>query len=385
METIIQNKQVKSKERNSGIELLKILAIALIIIHHTVQTLRDENIFISFSDYRVDLSVASRSISNFILMFFSHFGALGNTIFFVCSCWFLLKSSKYNKKKWFFMLIEVWVVSVMILVCTLVARNGDIPGKMIIKCFFPTTFQNNWYITCYLLFYPIHPLLNSVIQKLDKKHLFRLSGAMFVIYCGFAFIKNDWYFATCFMHWLTVYFLIAYMQLYLDRFSESVKQNVGMLVLGLVGCIGLQAVTNVLGLHIGFFSNKTMHWISNYNPFLLAITIAAFNLMRRLSFKNKVINYFSGLTLLVYLIHENLLLRTFYRPAMWNYVYQTYGYDHLLVWVFAIAFVVLMFGLLCSIAYDISIRRFVRKISDRMYEDLCAVYVKLETALLRFR
>ena len=37
--------------RRSGIELLKIVAILLIVISHATQTLSDQNIFISYQDY----------------------------------------------------------------------------------------------------------------------------------------------------------------------------------------------------------------------------------------------------------------------------------------------------------------------------------------------
>ncbi len=165
--------------RNSGIESLKIIAIFLIVISHVVQTLRSEKIYISYSDYVVDVSIATTNVQTFILALFSYFGEWGNTIFFVCSAWFLLRSSKYNKRKWFFMLFEIWVVSIIILVVTFFIRHGDVSSKLIIRSILPTTFSNNWYLTCYLLFYPIHPYLNSIIQRSDKRHLFRISGALF--------------------------------------------------------------------------------------------------------------------------------------------------------------------------------------------------------------
>lgn len=62
------------------------------------------------------------------------------------------------------MIVEIWVVSVVILFCCLVALHGRISAKNIAKSFLPTTFENNWYLTCYLLFYPLHSVLNRVIE-----------------------------------------------------------------------------------------------------------------------------------------------------------------------------------------------------------------------------
>lgn len=379
MEQTVSTKKV----RNSGIELLKIIAIVLIVIFHVVNTLKTVNPYISYSDYVIDLSVATTDIWKFILTIFSYLGYLGNSIFFICSAWFLLRSSKYNKRKWFFMLLEIWVISMFILIVMLIIRHGDISGKILLKSILPTTFAPNWYLTCYLLFYPIHPLLNVVIQKLDKLHLFRLSAALFVIYGCFAFIKNDLFFSSTIILWITIYFVMAYIQLYLKDFADSAKYNFMLLAVGFVGWFGIAFVANYLGLHISFFYDKVLRWATNYNPFLIIIAIALFNLMRKLTFKNRVINYISSLSLLVYIIHENVVLRNYCRTALWNYVYKNYGYSHILLWVFALSFIVFMFGLISSMIYDKTIRTFIRKLADTLYLMIRKFYLKVEKLLLK--
>ena len=382
---VIQKEKTFStkKERNSGIELLKIIAIVLIVIFHVVNTLKTINPYISYSDYVIDLSVATTDIWKFILTIFSYLGYLGNSIFFICSAWFLLRSSKYYKRKWFFMLLEILFISMFILVVMLIIRHGDISGKILLKSILPTTFAPNWYLTCYLLFYPIHPLLNVVIQKLDKQHLFRFSAALFVIYGCFAFIKNDLFFSSTIILWIAIYFVMAYIQLYLKDFADSDKYNFMLLAVGLVGWFGIAFVANYLGLHISFFNDKVLRWATNYNPFLIIIAIALFNLMRKLTFKNRAINYISSLSLLVYIIHENVVLRNYCRTALWNYVYKNYGYSHILLWVFALSFIVFMFGLVSSMIYDKTIRTFIRKLADTLYSIIRNVYLKVEKLLLK--
>lgn len=351
---VIQKEKTFStkKERNSGIELLKIIAIVLIVISHVVYTLKTVNPYISYNGYVVDLSIATADIWKFILAIFSYFGALGNSIFFICSAWFLLRSSKYNKQKWFFMLCEIW-------------------------------FASNWYLTCYLLFWPIHPLLNVVINKLDKQHLFRISTALFVIYACFNFIKKDSFFPSTIILWITIYFVMAYIQLYLKNFADSVKYNFVLLLVGFVGWFGIAFMANFLGLHISFLSDKVLRWQTNYNPFLIILAIALFNLMRKLTFTNKIVNYISSLSLLVYIIHENIVLRNYCRTALWNYVYENYGYSHILLWVFIIFFIVFIFALISSIIYDKTIRTFIRKLADTLYSIIRNVYLKVEKLLLK--
>lgn len=69
---VIQKEKTFStkKERNSGIELLKIIAIVLIVISHVVYTLKTVNPYISYNGYVVDLSIATADIWKFILAIF---------------------------------------------------------------------------------------------------------------------------------------------------------------------------------------------------------------------------------------------------------------------------------------------------------------------------
>lgn len=371
------------EDRNSGIELLKVISIFLIVVFHVISTLRTESPYAPNHDYVVDISVATISVRDFVLSLFTCFGPLGNTIFFVCSAWFLLRSQKCNKQKSFLMLSEIWFISVAFLVIMFVTRRGDISGKIIIKSLMPTTFSSNWYLTCYLLFYAIHPLLNSVIQKMSKQQLFRISVAMTALYFGFCFIYSELFFSSYIITWIAIYFVMAYIQLYMVDFSSSLKQNVALLLIGCIAFVGMAVITNIFGLKIPALRDKLLYWNTNHNPFLIAMAIALFNCMRRLRFKSRFVNYVSRLSFLIYIIHENIALRTYVRPLMWDFIYRNYGYNHLIPWVFALAAIVFLFGLSCAVLYDRTLRRVIYFFSNKLYEFICRCYTKVEERLLK--
>ena len=371
--------------RESGVELLKILAIFLIVISHVVQTLCSKNNYISYQDYVLDLSTATTNIQHIILLLFHHFGVLGNTVFFACSAWFLLRSSRFNKRKCLFMLIEIWVISVTILVVTYMITGGKISAMIILKSIFPTLFANNWYLTCYLLFYPIHPLLNSVIKGLSKQHLFRISAAMFMLYCVFCFVYERWFFSSFIILWITIYFVLAYIQLYLVDFCNDLRKNFFLLLFSIAGFVGLIVLSEFLGLNISSLRNKMLHWWTNYNPFLIAQAIAMMNIARNIRFRNAAVNYISGLSMLIYIIHENLILRTYFRPYMIHYVYTEYGYDNIIMWVFILAFVIFAFGIICSMIYDKTLRKHVSKMCDCLYPIILKAYLFVEKYALNIR
>ena len=86
-------------DRDSGIELLKIFAIFVIVISHVVQTLTSENLYIPYQDYVIDITKATTDFRYIILLILRHFSVWGNSLFFICSGWFLLKATAYKKKK----------------------------------------------------------------------------------------------------------------------------------------------------------------------------------------------------------------------------------------------------------------------------------------------
>lgn len=369
---------IDRQTRDSGIELLKIFAIFVIVINHTVQSLTNEAYNIPNNGFVIDISRATTNIQCILLQIFRHFGVLGNSVFFICSAWFLLKSKNWNKKKWLFMVIEIWVVSIVIFIITYIILHGNISIGIIISSLFPTTFGNNWYMTCYLLFYPIHQILNSIVNMMNQRQLFRSTLVMVFLYVFMNFINCSWFFSSAIILWITIYFAIAYMQKYLMSFVDNIRENIILFIIGVIGFIGIILITDICGLYSQVLSDKVMRWVNNCNPFLLAMSIAMFNIARNIHFKNRFINYISKLSLLIYIIHENIILRTYFRPAMWNYVYKRFGYSDVIQWVFIISFIIFIFGILCSILYVLTLQRFVNKVSGKLYEVVRIKYLLFE-------
>lgn len=368
--------------RDSGIELYKIIAIAMVVISHVVHTLHAGNTLVPYNDYIVDLTHATTNVQYFILILLRHLGCFGNNMFFVCSAWFFLKSNEFKKRKWFIMLIEIWVISVLILITSLIIKKGDITKDLIMKSLLPSLFGNNWYVTCYLLFYPLHSLLNVLIDKLDKKGLMRVTGVMILLNCFVPLYKAGLLYSSDITLWITVYFVLAYLRRYKEDAISKSSVNLAFVAVGLIGFVGLIVLTNIAGLEVGSLSGMMLHWVSNSNPFIISVAIGGLGLMRKLTFKNAVINYFSGLTLLVYLIHENILVRIYLRPVMWEYVYVNYGYERIVLWAFALSTIIFVLSFIVATIYDVTVRRIVVATGEAVYDVIRRVYLKCEKRLL---
>lgn len=383
MDTIAIKKQ--NQIRISSVELLKIIAIILIILSHIVQTFSPDNIFTPYKDFMMDLSYATTNTQFFILSLFRTFGALGNTIFFVCSAWFLLENDTMKPKKIFRLIFEIWVVSVIILLITLCNQSIPIDTKNIIRSFVPTISNNNWYLTCYILFYAVHPFLNQIIKTMKQPQLLRTTITLSILYIGFNFLKPDLFFTSYLILWCTIYFIIAYVKIYLRDFSEHKKNSYLFLGIGILGHILLMMIINFLGLKISFFHDKLLYFGSSSSPFFLIIAISSLQLALQRKTYHKSINYIASLSILIYIIHENIILRTYYRPYILNAIYQQDGYNNILLWVILLAFVISIFSFILSVIFQYIFDKKLFHLCDKLYDLFTKRYQKIEANLLKIK
>jgi hypothetical protein len=317
-------------------------------------------------------------------------GILGNTIFFICSAWFLLDSKKSNKHKILQMLLDIWTISVVVLLCVLVLQKGNLSKLTIFYQLLPTSYQNNWYMTCYLVFFIIHPFLNKIIYDSDKKALLRSAIFLSFLYiignfAGNFILDYAFFYSSELIVWISIYFIIGYIKLYLPYSSNNFKTNLIFCIIGFLGLYGMILVTNILGLHIGIFQDKLLRWNRGYNPFLILFVIGLFNIVRNITFYNRAINYVSKLSMFIYIIHENYLLRNYYRPYLWKFVYDNFGYSHILAWTFVLVLLVFLFGFIMSILYACTLQKLVKKISNYLYNLLSHIYHSVEVKILQIQ
>lgn len=192
--------KIKQK-RNSSIELLKLIAMLLIIISHTIPRYGNYVSCINFSEARP-------GAINYVLYVFHYFGQIGNSIFIICSAWFLCDSKIIKKKKIVHMYIDTFFVSITWLL--IIGKIGFCPPiKDIIKSFFPVFFKNNWFVTCYIVFYVLHPILNNIIEQMNQKQHIRIT----LLAIGYAILATLWsqaYYYTEVVGFIIIYFIISY-------------------------------------------------------------------------------------------------------------------------------------------------------------------------------
>ena len=141
--------------------------------------------------------------------------------------------------------------------------------------------------------------------------------------------------------------------------------------------------TWLLGLQVPFLNGRGLHWAANENPLAFAIALSSLNLTRSWGLRSDAVNRVAALILPVYLIHENLLVRTYLGIAAWAWVYDSFGYENLLLWVALYAAVLFGTSLLLAAAYQRTLGRLVERVVDLILPRLAAANVRLGEVLDR--
>ena len=336
----------KKPQRNSSVELLKILAMMMILFAHQIEE------YSSVAELCVGFTLMQPTANpQFLLLnFISPLGLLGDVVFIAASAYFLLDSNKISIKKIFFLI----VTEVFVMCCELIVKAsiGDaISTRQIINAIFPTVLQINWFIGYYIVFYLLHPFFNYVIRKLDKKGLAIVAAILFV-QCNvilFGMGNTPGSMGAKFLCFVSIYFVVAYYRYYGGKLWESQKFNIIMLILSILLYIVERIAINYIGLKLDYVAERQYGYAHIQNPFSLAIALFAINLAVHKPTYNRAVNYFSGLSLVFYLVHKHLQFQT-HSHYFENFI-SKYGNEWLLLAYFTATLIVLGITVVLSVLF----------------------------------
>lgn len=373
------------KERESGIELYKVIAIFLIVLSHVIQTLTEPNYVLGIGEGTfINIATATTDLDVLLLALFRICGALGNNMFFICSAWFLVNSKKMSLKKVIHMILDVWIIN-MIVFWGLHAIGIQFQVSDTVRTFFPTTFANNWYITCYLLFYLIHPFLNRMLEQLNISEHFALTSFLFMIYFIIPVLpleEINLFFANELVIFLATYVIVSFIKTYKNEWTENLKLNEGILFVSIVSYVALILSVDYLGLRTNYFLNRLVRWNMNNSLFMFLIAFSSFNMMKKKKFINRTINYFSSLSLLVYIFHENLAFRRYFRPVIEFSILRRFGIEHAFICAVFMAVSLAILSFIISAIYKIFFTKIVSKLSSIISQNIQTLWKKYERLVI---
>ena len=152
---------IEKKERNSNIELYRIIVMLLIVMHHYV-------VNSGLLDEMFKTPLAPESI---FLYLFGMWGKTGIDCFVLITGYFMCKSS-ISLYKFVKLLLQIELYNVLFYCIFLYTGYMTLSFSNIIQVINPIPSVNTGFISCFLLFYLFIPFLNILLNNLSKsQHL----------------------------------------------------------------------------------------------------------------------------------------------------------------------------------------------------------------------
>lgn len=350
----------KSKGRESAIEILRILSILMIILHHFA-------VHGKF-DFEND------QLNEFFVQIFSIGGKLGVNIFVLISGYFLVKS-KFKVKKVVLLVFQVlfWSVTVMAVIYGFGFAEPD--PNVIFKSFFPITYKMYWFASAYVVLYLLSPFLNIFINSASKKQLRALIVLLFVLWSILGTVMNSSLEINDLGWFIFLYFVAAYIRLYPNKQTEKKASNFSLFGVCIALEIFLMWIYHTFGFQLSFCYEETKKYKCLIKQEYLLIFLAAVFIF--LGFKNlkigsiKIVNVISSATFGVYLIHDNPVLR----PVLWQDILKTQNYSNSLrLAPYAVCIVLLIY--VCCTVLELLRKKLIEKPFSKLYDVIEAAIKK---------
>lgn len=291
--------------RMSNIELLRIVAMIMIIAYHIP-------IHLNFVCPSHTITV-SQLWNQFILMG----GKTGVNIFVLISGYFLIKSKGVKISKIIKLWLQIFTYSVLIYIIFTTSGLESFSIKEFIKCMLPITYEGWWFAGAYFVLYLISPFINIFLKALDKKNYQRFLIVVLILWCLIPTMTGREFEGNNLLWFICLYSVAAYIRLWHDESPVSDKPKEGaepaklvkryfglaliFIVLTFLAVVGL----DFFGVQIADLSAHEHLYGMNRLPIFL-ISLFMFLAFKGLDIHyNKVINLIASATFGIYLIHDN--------------------------------------------------------------------------------
>lgn len=292
---------MKTKERQSNIELLRIVAIiGVIVLHYNNKEMGGAFGY-----------VVPGSVNQMILLVLESLFACGVNVFVLITGYFMCQSDKRTWIKPFQLVLQVMIYGAgMYVVRAILFRDG-----FHILDFLKTLVPSNWFVVLYVVLYLISPYLNKMLRDTDgqgRKRMLMICLALFSMWPFFVDVfeivtKQSW------MGLNSVgllgdqagYTIINFALMYLIggyiRMNEEVQKDVSTIswVVTLFVLIGVISLLSTW--------DEGIAW-SYCSPLIIAEAVVLFMLFKKIGINtNRIINRLSAAAFSVYLLHSYFL------------------------------------------------------------------------------
>lgn len=299
---------MKKKVRKSNFEMLRIISMLMIILHHY-----------SYHGGSFNLPAGpAKYVSQ--LLFIG--GSLGVTLFMLISSYFLI-DTKFSIKRILRIWFEIFLYCAGISVICYFAKVQSFTYKTWLQVLLPITFNATWFGIAYIFICFVSPFLNRLMNSLSKKSYFGLLCVLLVFFVVIPTVTFPMPQRVCFnvVSWFVCMYLLAG---YIKRFSFKILDNklvaITVFVISVLCIWGSEVWFTKLGQNSQFFAGSVTFFTNHDSVFMVSAALSLFMFFKNIDLgSNKIINTVARTAFGVYLIHDNIIMRM----TMWRKWFNT--------------------------------------------------------------
>lgn len=277
--------QIRIKERDSNIELLRIVCMLFILIHHFIIHSLVPDLFVR------DGEINAYRVACIVINGFVYVGV---------NC-FILISGYYGIKFKLRSLFNLYCICVFFaLLATLMkacVTDVQVNKSLLYTILLPFSHSNWWFIKCYVALFLIAPVLNKAAQNLGRKEFITVIVLLTFlnIYLGYYWHQHnsDGYNLVQFIY---VYLIGAFLRRFplkrLDRKYSMILYISGALLWSLISILSVKW--------------RVPHWVPFYynNPLVILAAVGLFVFMTQIEIRSVAVNTIASSVLAAYLIQD---------------------------------------------------------------------------------
>lgn len=312
MEKSVQSTKIIN--RNTSIELLRIISMIMIMFHHFAY---HGNFEWNFNEVTLP-----HLWYDFILMG----GKVGVDIFVLISGYFLIENTEklFQPKKLLKFWGQVVFYSIMTYLLSVMLRLNAFEIKQLIKVCLPITYPGWWFASTYFMLYLIHPFLNKLLHGLSKTEYQYLILMMVLCWSIIPTATTQLFESNSLLWFVTLYGIAGYVNLYGGNQKLQSKHYFSLYFMVLI-------ITYTVSTTFLFLGTKKEEWSTHAIDFfeierlpilLMAITLFMGFVTLKMNY-HKWINMIASATFGVYLIHNSSYIRYY----LWTNIFKINQYQ----------------------------------------------------------
>ena len=302
------------KQRYSGVELLRIIAMFAIMLGHS---------HYSFSSLPDSATISIHPIASFLDLFFRSITVIGVNIFIAISGWYGIKFRIEGFLKYIFQVFFISICTYCVMfACGMASFSKDAIMQTL------TFYDGYWFVVGYMGLYIFSPLLNSFIEHSAKKEFQLLLFCIFLFQSYYSWLSSwyDYFGGYSIFLFMLIYLVSAYVRKYSPRLlSHNIEMKWIVLLL-------VQALVELIFLY--YFDNAGRQFRYD-NPISIATAVIAVMYSEHFRWSNRIINWLAASCFTVYLLHFNPLVYPYFRKIT-KYAYESSNDIYYVVFIFAI-------------------------------------------------